>query len=733
MKTARVCFLWHMHQPYYTDPVTGSASMPWARLHAVKAYFDMAYLLEKFPDVHATFNFTPSLLLQLQEIGSGKIHDLFLEHAERPAASLSPEEQAFLIRHYFSINWATMIRPFPRYHELLVKRGLEIDGQDLTRLTKLFTTQDWLDLQVWFNLAWFGYGTVQRYPRLAALRAKNRGFTEEDKLEVLALQRTAVSQIVPLYRHLAERGQIELTTTPFFHPILPLVIDTETTRRARPDLPLPSRFRAPEDAEAQLRQAVEYHTETFGRPPAGLWPSEGSVCPELIPMLPSLGLTWLATDEGVLARSLGAAQQHWHRPADLYRPYRTGPEGREMTIVFRDRAISDAFGFVYHKTTPDSAAADVLRQIRHIIHEAPQDDVLIPIILDGENPWEHYHEGGEQFLSHLYTAFTQGVLDQQGSARVVTATVSEALSAMPPARRLTELHSGSWINQDFKIWIGHQEDNRGWDLLGLTRSRLLDATPALPPDRAKAAWNELYAAEGSDWYWWYGDDFDTAYKEEFDRLFRTHLSNVWKIAGLAPPDWLNVPLCEVRRFQAADHVTAPLALLHPTLDGLVTDFFEWRGAGTINPNPPLGAMWKADGWFSALYFGFDLDHLFLRLDPEEPLLARRQDLQIECHLETRAQTCRISIAPAAPDHYLLAERTGAQDDWEERERSPLIGWRKILELAVPFKDLRVEQGHDLRLSLIVKSHGLEIARYPRHRPVTITVPGPEFEATVWRV
>ena len=215
MKTARICFLWHMHQPYYTDPVTGSASMPWVRLHATKAYFDMAVLLEQFPRIHATFNFTPSLLVQLKESGDGALQDLFLEHAQRRAADLSLEQQAFLVRHYFSINWATMIRPFPRYHELLVKRGLEIDDQDLQRLARQFTTQELLDLQVWFNLAWFGYGAVQRFPRLAALRAKNRGFTEEDKQEVLALQRQTVLDIVPMYRRLAERRQIELTTTPF--------------------------------------------------------------------------------------------------------------------------------------------------------------------------------------------------------------------------------------------------------------------------------------------------------------------------------------------------------------------------------------------------------------------------------------------------------------------------------------------------------------------------------------
>lgn len=732
MKTVRVCFLWHMHQPYYTDPVTGAVSMPWVRLHATKAYFDMAFLLERFPRLHATFNFTPSLLVQLKEIGEEAVQDLFLEHAQRRAADLSQEEQAFLIRHYFSINWATMIRPYPRYHELLVKRGLDIDGQDLQRLARQFTAQELLDLQVWFNLAWFGYGAVQRYPRLAALRAKNRGFTEEDKLEVLALQRQTVLDIVPMYRRLAERGQIELTTTPFYHPILPLVLDTEHTRRARPDLPLPARFRAPEDAEAQLRLAVEYHAATFGTPPAGLWPSEGSVCPELIPVIRRVGFRWLATDEGILARSLETAQIPWHRQSQLYRPYRVGPAGEETAIVFRDRDLSDGFGFLYHKTTADTAGDDVLRRIKQIALDTPQDDVLLPIILDGENPWEHYHEGGEEFLSHLYRTLSESSLDGGDSFRVTTATFSEALAATADLPHLPHLHSGSWINQDFKIWIGHAEDNRGWDLLNHTRSRLQEVSPSLPPDRAKAAWHELYAAEGSDWFWWYGDDFDTAYKEEFDRLFRTHLRNVWTLAGMAPPDLLNQPLCEARRFLSRDQVTQPLSLLRPTLDGVVTDFFEWRGAGTINPNPPLGAMWKAEGLFTAMCYGFDLEHLYLRLDPDQSLLNQRDDLRIECWLRTPAHSYRLEISFSSPDHYVLAQRR-EDGSWQEMSRSERIATDQLMELALPFKELHVEQGQTLHMTLLVLGNGMEVARYPRHQPVALTIPGPEFEATVWRV
>ena len=732
MKNVHVCLFWHMHQPYYTDPVAGSASMPWVRLHATKAYYDMAYLLEKFPAVRSTFNFTPSLLLQLQEIGAGTVRDLFLEYAQRPAADLTAEEKAFLIQHFFSANWATMVRPYPRYHELLVKRGIEV--HDLQRVARQFSTQDFLDLQVWHNLAWFGYGTVHQYPRLAALRSKNRGFTEEDKQEVLALQRVAVQEIVPLYRQLMEQGQVELTTTPFFHPILPLVIDTDINRRARPDLPLPSRFRAPEDAEVQLQRAVEFHHKTFGQPPTGLWPSEGSVCPELLPILHRVGLRWLATDEGILARSLETIGRPWHRHSALYQPYRAGETGQELTMLFRDRDISDAFGFVYHKTTPESAADDVLRRLRSIIHDAPQDEVVIAIILDGENPWEHYHDGGERFLSLLYQAFTKHELNQGDSVHVHASTVSDAIAAAPPTQHLPYLHSGSWINQDFKIWIGHQEDNRGWDLLGHTRTRLVDVGQSLPPERARAAWDELYAAEGSDWFWWYGDDFDTDFKPEFDRLFRTHLRNVWMYMSLTPPDQLNQPICTVAPHIEGDPVAQPHALITATVDGLVTDFFEWRGAGSINTQPPLGAMWKADGLFTAIQFGWSQDQLFLRFDPDDASHARQSGIAVDVTLQGPQQTFRLtfSLAPSGSEQFMLSQATGPET-WQKIGPYRSICRRTILELAIPWKDLHLEQEQDVRMSIVALEHGLEVARYPHQRPALLTVPGPEFEAGLWRV
>ncbi|HSL02711.1 MAG TPA: hypothetical protein VK901_04135, partial [Nitrospiraceae bacterium] len=389
--------------------------------------------------------------------------------------------------------------------------------------------------------------------------------------------------------------------------------------------------------------------------------------------------------------------------------------------------------FVYHKTTSEMAAEDVLRRLRQIICDTPQEQVTIAIVLDGENPWEHYHEGGEQFLSLLYKACSTGALDGD-AVRTTTATISEALEASPAKHRVSYLHSGSWINQDYKIWIGHQEDNRGWDLIGQTRSRLAEVSATLPSDRAQAAWDELYAAEGSDWFWWYGDDFDSDYKEEFDRLFRTHLRNVWTIAGLTPPELLNQPICRLRGMPETDLVTMPLALLNPSIDGLVTNFFEWRGAGRIKTQPPLGAMWKAEGILTDIQFGWSLDQLYLRLDPDEQSQPRQVGLAVELQLQTPEHLYHLSFSfePSGLHQFLLSQKL-ASEHWQEIGSYQSICHQRIIELAVPFKDLQITAGQELHMTILVLEHRLEVARYPHHKPATFLVPGPEFEANLWRV
>lgn len=737
MKEIALAVLWHLHQPYYTDRVTGTAPFPWVRLHATKGYFDMAVLLEEYPEMRATVNLTPSLLLQLQEQQHGTVTDLFFRHATRPAADLTHDERAFILRHFFAANWDTMIRPHDRYYGLLIQRGLTLSEEELARLVLRFSVQELLDLQVWHNLAWFGHAALQRIPALRELIAKGRQFSESEKQTVLAAQREVLTRLVPLYRQLQDRGQIELSTTPFYHPILPLVIDTDIARRARPDCALPARFAHPEDAEAQLAKAVAFHESLFGRRPIGLWPSEGSVCPELMPMLARLGFEWAATDEGILAQSI----DDWEPEESRYRAYRAPGQGNEPALLFRDRELSDLIGFTYAKNAAVHSVEDFCGRLQKIGAGTSDARPLVSVILDGENPWESYPDGGEGFLRGLYTALTQR---NGGDHGFRTVTPAKELKDYPPATQLTRLHSGSWINSDFKIWLGHAEDNDAWERVGKTRRFLQrqEQEKKVSADALRAAWEELYAAEGSDWFWWYGDDFETDTKPLFDHLFRLHLSNVYRLLGAEVPEFLHMP---VLRERAADTVIRePMALIRPMIDGVVTDFFEWRGAGYLECRAPLSSMHKGPESFSRIYFGCDLNAFYLRFDPVEG--GHNGAKAEQATPSTGSALAEVHVVFIAPHQMKLVFRL---DDPSVRQFSLLknadtsltvsgrsfdsICRKKIIELAVPLKELGLDPGMRAQWVVKVVRDGIELEQFPRYQPLVLAVPDHTFEATMWRV
>jgi len=725
MKELAVAFLWHLHQPYYTDPLTKTAPLPWVRLHAIKGYFDMGILLDEHPDVRVTVNLTPSLLLQLQELADGSVADLFWTHTARPAADLTGDERVFILRHFFSANWDTVIRPHDRYYGLLFQRGTHPRDEDLPDLARRFSTQDLLDLQVWHNLAWFGHRALAQYPVLRELTAQGRQFTESDKQAVLASQRDIVARIIPLYRRLQDRGQIELSTTPFFHPILPLLIDTDSARRSRPDSALPQRFAHPEDAETQLRKALGFHERLFGRRPLGLWPSEGSVCPELVPIVTKLGFRWTATDEWILARSL----DHWRRDEHLFQPYRVQVEGGDLAVLFRDRDLSDAVSFTYSRNEPTASVADFCGRLKAVAQRAPGPRPVVPVILDGENPWEHYPDGGEGFLRGLYAALTS---DGSDGVRFLTVTPARELAEHPPTATLARLHTGSWINADLKIWVGHIEDNDAWERLGATRRFLQQRERAgdMPPDAVRQAWDELYAAEGSDWFWWYGDEFDTDHKALFDHLFRLHLANVYRLAHAEVPEYLKIP---VLRQQAKLAFREPTAFITPVLDGVVTDFYEWQGAGYVEGRPPLSAMHSQREYFSRIYFGFNLDQLYLRFDPAAAVADDVLDTP-EVHvqfIEPRPAKLIFRLdLPEPPLLTLMHSQDGTSFGTARTYDS--IRRKKVIELAVPFKDLGFGPGMQVRFVVRVMQGDLELERIPHERHVTFTVPDQTFEGAMWR-
>ena len=544
--------------------------MPWVRLHATKDYVDMVKRLEEFPTIHQTFNLVPCLIDQLEAyLPPHHRSDLFLDYSRKPAAQLSDQEQRFLLQWFFLANVERMIRPYARYHDLFVKRGVSVRDDEWPAIQKRFTVQDYLDLQVWFNLVWIDPWLRSQDVRLSALLKKESRFSEEEKQYVLAYHLFLIGQVIPAYRAAAEHGQIELSTSPYYHPILPLLWDQRAARKALPMLPLPEKtFRAPEEARWHVEAAIKRHKEVFGQLPQGMWPAEGSVSQEIAQLFCEVGIRWIATDEEILWRTLNVSRNR----RLLYQPHQVRHQENTLNIIFRDHELADLIGFVYSRWDPQQAAADFMRRLGEIHHEALHwsEPALVSIILDGENAWESYPHDGHEFLMALYHALAK---DQ----RFRCVTVNEFLQAHPPQHTqvLPELFSGSWIDANFSTWIGHPEKNAAWRQLTTSYEAFSTALPGSVTDHR--AWMSLRMAEGSDWMWWFGDTHVSAQAEEFDRLFRLHITNGYQFAQLPFPDELFMPIRSTR----VSSISEPTAMIRPTLDGRESSYYEWLYAGHV--------------------------------------------------------------------------------------------------------------------------------------------------------
>ncbi|MDP2168655.1 MAG: glycoside hydrolase family 57 protein [Thermodesulfovibrionales bacterium] len=717
-----VAFIWHMHQPYYKDPFTGDYRLPWVRLHGTKDYLDMAAVLREFPAVRQTFNLVPSLLEQLQDYAENNVRDSFLEMTKKPAASLSEDDRAFLLENFFFANWDMMIRPLPRYCELLEKRGLRTPRGEIRNRARYFTETDFHDLQVLFNLAWIDPHLRQNDPALSELIKKGRGFTEEEKAVVIEKHTEIIRKIVPEYRELWDAGQIELSTSPFYHPILPLLADTHSAKEAMPDARLPrERFRHPEDAAAQIRMGLDYFQKTFGRRPEGMWPSEGSVSEAVLALMKEEGIRWAATDEEVLGASLGRVLRnktgHIAEPETLYRAY----EFSGVNIIFRDHGLSDLIGFVYSGWQPKEAAKNMIDNLIGIRKSLPpkKGGYIVPIILDGENAWEHYRNDGRDFLMHLYEGLSK-------EERLRTVTVSEHLRENPEAEGLKRLHSGSWIYANFSTWIGHKEDNLSWDYLKDARDALSEFSSRNPGADTGSAWRSIYIAEGSDWNWWYGDEHVTEMQKEFDELYRSNLLKVYDSIGEKPPQRLYVPIAR------EDRVVAPQkeirGFITPKMDGQVTGYFEWYQAASLSVGESGGSMHKAESLISEIHYGFDAQNLYIRVDPKIPYAEFPEDSAI-CINIIRPHEFRLEM-PITKQHGAgLFERSGKE--WIKRADGMDFAVGEILEAGIPFSLIKAEGGDELNICVTVNRDSLQVERCPWRGLISLTVPTADFEARMW--
>lgn len=518
-----LAFIYHMHQPYYKNLLTGETDLPWVRLHGIKDYLDMVLLVEKYPKVHLTFNLVPSLVEQIEDYINGTVKDKFLELSYKPAEQLKEGEKKFILDRFFSINKERVIAMHPRYYELYFKKHA---GKD-------FTAQDYLDLQVWFNLSWIDPHFRQNSAELKHLVQKGRFYTEEEKRIVLDKQIDILKNIIPGYKKAISSGQIEVTTNPYYHPILPLLCNTKIAKEANIKTVLPhTQFAWPEDAKAQIDDAIRFYLLRFGLAPRGMWPSEEAVSEHILPFIIQAGINWIVTDEGMLFKSLKLKKRDTRL---LYQPHFLKRKDGNLNIIFRDRNLSDMIGFVYHRWTAKDAVADFLSHLETTAKSFKNKDILVTIAMDGENAWEYYQNDGHDFLNLLYQSLSDAPF-----LKVVK--VSEYLQNHPATHEIKRLAAGSWIYSEFGKWIGHPLKVKAWEYLAKARKEFQeilnnnDKRSAIG-DKLSLAWKQMYILEGSDWFWWYGDN-----EEDFDKLFRMHLANFYTIIGKEPPEYVNSPL-----------------------------------------------------------------------------------------------------------------------------------------------------------------------------------------------
>ena len=741
-----VAFLWHMHQPYYKDLKTNQYQMPWVRLHGLKDYFDMVAILDDYPSIRQTFNLVPSLIEQIQDYASSQVYDEHLLLTEKPAQDLTEVEKEKILSSFFNCNQKTMIYSHPKFYQLLEKlnevesMGGGEDTYDLKSAVQDFEVQDFLDLQVWSNLAWVD-PIFKNDPLISHLSRKGANFTEEDKRRLIFKERKILGLILPKYKELQDKGQIEVTLSPYFHPISPLICDTEVAKIALPNIQLPKeRFSHPEDLEAQIDLGIKLYERTFGRKPKGMWPSEGSVSEEIISKVAKFGVKWIATDEEILYFSTMLSESMKRRPTSddegsLYKPYKISVEDSELSIIFRDHTLSDLIGFVYSNWDAEQAADDFINRLHKIRESLPlvvsganlQKDLsgfLVSIILDGENCWEYYKNDGHDFLSALYTKLSEDKF-------LKTTTVSDFLGRSKEFERLPRLFAGSWINHNFRVWIGHPEDNLAWDLLKMTRDTLAEYEKKAKPSQAgkeilEKAWKEIYIAEGSDWCWWYGDEHQGPDTDEFDRIFRSHLLYVYELINKEPPEILYQP---IRSEFIYTYLLLPTGYVKPTIDGKNTHYYEWQQAGVYDCLKAGGAMHRAQSQITRIFFGFDEKNIYFRIDtslPQEKFKSQEYEYVLELLEPPRY---RISIRN---NKAVLFKRID-EAEWRPISSDLDFSFLKIMELSVPIHLLEFEEQKGVWFRLIVKREGKEEERWPPVDVIKFDLPTQEGKPIFWGV
>lgn len=625
-KKLSIAFYWHMHQPLYQLTPDGDYLMPWVRLHAVKDYLDMVKIIDNFKNLKLNFNLVPVLLDALIDYGENNLHDIHSRLTITPVENLTDDDKEFIINNFFDANYNTMILPDENYNKLYQKYRLNEDINN-------FTNQEYSDLMALFNLAWFDSSYKKNNRELKKLIKKGKNYTLEDRLKIIEIQREIIKQIIPSFKKYLKKGKIEITTSPYFHPILPILLDIKDIKKSH-NSNLPNNLKMQLDAKIQTQMALDKIEELFGTRPKGIWPSEQCINSKVMDLFNELGVEWTIADEGILSDSIKFEfardfRGYMEDPYHLLKTY----DYKGTKIIFRDSLIPNLIGFEYPNHSPQAAANDLYDRIKveqSKLLSSPDENHLLTIAMDGENCWENYSDDGSTFLNTLYSLI-------ENDSTLETVLISDYIKN-DTQKPLAKISSGSWINRNFKLWIDEPLKNLAWTYLKQVRDDFSDFVKQNPLNpNIDAARRELFICEGSDWFWWYGEPNDSGRDNIFDYIFREHLKNIYTFLGIKIPEYLDTPLLSA----ISKPSRYPQKEFTPTLDG--SDDESWLNAGCIKI--PDGPVLKENKFFDKICFGYDKDYLYLRLYINEYIKENNSKNVNQIYIYTRNQNKKQTLSP----------------------------------------------------------------------------------------
>ncbi len=747
-KKLNIAFIWHFHQPIYQENYNEDFLMPWVRLHSSKDYYDMLWRIENFKNIRLNFNISPVLVGSIERYLQGN-HDIHSRLLISDVDTLNIEDKNFILQHFFDANYANMILKRPYYASLYNKR---YSKENIS--TDAFDNQEYADIMANFTLCWIDKKFVEMFPNLSKLMDKEQGYTLEDRKEIFNIQLEIFKKLPDLYKKFQNQNKIEISTNPFYHPILPLLLDiNEDKYQYSENLPEKSKLME-EDAIEQTKKSLDKFEEFFGKRPKGVWLPEQCISKKAIELLSDLDVRWTVADEGILANSIKKEftrdfEGNLEDPYDLCANYKL-KDDTKTNIIFADSFFANLVGFGYGNYEGEIAANDFYEKIKTIqnkLENSPKEEHLLTIAMDGENCWESYPNDGEEFLNTLYSLI-------ENDPSLETVLVSEFLEKSEPIL-LEELSSGSWINRNFDLWIGEPTKNIAWLYLDKTRTKLEEVKKRLLSEaknpKAKAAAEELinkakqeiFIAQGSDWFWWYGEPNESGNDHIFDYLFRAHLKNVYKILNEPHPGYLDIPLISI----IGKPVREPKRSISPIIDGVIDDSVDnWADAGYIFlPDSPT---FSAEKTIKGIYYGSDDTNVYFKFELNRKNITNSKHFlrnQIFLYFRSENQNILSPVRTVSKTEniYPIIENQFTHEvsfSFNDTEMLPLdlakstfgglwisqllkrvnYAYRDTIEIAISFEDLGIQEGESVEFCILAATKGVLNEVYPQDVLLTLT-------------